>query len=96
VWTIVGFLGALLVALLAFARSRTAGGFYDADVYGITAAGHRAYGFIASAFCALFLLALAMRAETLGLWLLAAFVPFALFYLTSFLRGAHEDDDDGH
>lgn len=95
-WSIVGCAGALLVAILAFVRSRTAGGFYDADVYGISAAGHRAYGLVASAFCALFLVALATHLETLGLWLLAAFVPFALFYLTSFLRGAHEDDDDGY
>jgi len=73
-------------------RSRTAGGYYDTDVYGMTPAAHRTYAASAFAFFIAFIFTWWFRASTIAFYLFAAFVLFALFYLTSFLRGAHEDD----
>jgi hypothetical protein len=94
VWSIGGFAAAVAVGLIAVLRSRSRGGFYDADVYGMTPRTHRTYAALAAAFALAFLASLALGRERAAVWILAAFVPFALFYLTSFLRGAHEDDDE--
>ncbi|MDE2483359.1 MAG: hypothetical protein KGN02_14375 [bacterium] len=91
-WSTAGLVTSLALAALAFARSRASGGFYDADVYGMTPAIHRRYGAISLVFAALFAGTLAVRAEGALFWILAGAVLFDLFYLTSYLRGAHEDD----
>ena len=91
-WSVLGAVIAGILAGLAFVRSRAPGGFYDADVYGMTPVVHRRYVWTALAFFAAFLCSAWSRADTIGIWLLAAFVLVAIFYLTSFLRGAHEDD----
>lgn len=91
-WSVLGAVGAGIIAVFAIFRSRTPGGYYDTDVYGMTPAAHRTYAVIASALFLAFIFTLWFRASTIAFYLFAAFVLFALFYLTSFLRGAHEDD----
>jgi hypothetical protein len=81
-----------MTAVFSWFRSRTPGGYYDADVYGMTAAVHRRYAAIASVFLLAFLYTLFAGAGTIAFWIFTAFVLFALFYYTSFLRGAHEED----
>lgn len=88
----VGSLLALLLAGAAYLRSRGTGGFYDREVYGMTPPVLRRYAAIALAFAAGFALA-AWRLPGATVWIYAAFVLFAVFYVTSFLRGAQEDDE---
>jgi hypothetical protein len=90
---VIGSLVALLLAAAAYLRVRGGGGFYDRDVYGMTAKTHRVYAGISLAFAAAFAAAAAWFADTATIWLYAAFVLLAVFYLTSYLRGAHEDDE---
>jgi hypothetical protein len=90
---VIGSLVAVLLAVAACLRSRGSGGFYDRDVYGMTAKTHRLYAAVALAFAAVFAAAAAWFAAAATVWLYAAFVLFAVFYLTSYLRGAHEDDE---
>ncbi|HTU71797.1 MAG TPA: hypothetical protein VMF11_15955 [Candidatus Baltobacteraceae bacterium] len=93
VWDLAGAVASILLGLAALCRSRSTGGFYDRDVYAMTPAVHRRYSFGAAAF-ALAFFAVAGWAPRSGatIWLFAAFVLFAVFYLTSFLRGASDDD----
>jgi len=93
-WDIAGALASILLAAAAAARSRSAGGFYDAEVYGMTPDTHRRYALIASAFAvAFFAIARWWPRSAATIWLFAAFVLFAVFYLSSYLRGASESDD---
>lgn len=91
-WSVLGLVASGSLAIFALLRSRTPGGYYDADVYGMTPAAHRTYAAIAGVFFVAFIFTCLSRAGTIGTYIFAAFVLFALFYLTSFLRGAHEDD----
>lgn len=89
-----GALAALLLAAGAYLRSHARGGFYDAEVYGMTPAVHRRYAAAGALFVALFLLAALVPAFGIAtIWLWTAFVLFAVFYGSSYLRGAHEDDE---
>ncbi len=81
-----------IIGVFALFRAFRPGGYYDADVYGMTAATHRAYAALSWGFFVAFVFTRWFRAGTIAFYLLAAFVLVALFYLTSFLRGAHEDD----
>jgi hypothetical protein len=93
-WDITGAIASILLAAVAQARSRTAGGFYDAEVYGMTPNAHRRYSLIALAFAiAFFAVGLWWPRSAATIWLGAAFVLFAVIYVTSFLRGAAESDD---
>ena len=90
-WQGVGLVLSIALAAFAFYRSRVPGGFYDAEVYGMTARTHLRYSIVSAAFAILFAAAWILRVDVE----VAAFAGFALvaiFYLTSFLRGAHEDD----
>jgi hypothetical protein len=82
---------ALAFAAFAFYRSTRTGGFYDAQIYAMHAGSHRRYAIIALALAALIAITYALRAETLAFALDAALAIVAVFYLTSFLRGAHEE-----
>lgn len=85
---------ALLLAGAAYLRSRSTGGFYDREIYAMTPKTQRRYGLIALAFAAVFAVAAFWNVLAgATIWLDAAFVLFAVFYLTSYLRGAHEDDE---
>ena len=49
-WSIAGLIASALVAAAAFIRSRGPGGFYDRDVYGMTARAHLRYAIASAAF----------------------------------------------
>jgi hypothetical protein len=92
VWSLAGLTLSLAMLLLAWHRSRRAGGYYDAQVYGMTARTHRAFAFVASAFAAYFAAALVLRNEAAGIVGMGLYAVVAIFYGTSFLRGASEDE----
>ncbi len=93
-WELALAIASLLLAATAYMRSRTAGGFYDAEVYGMTPVAHQRYAAIALAFAlAFFAVAVWSPRSAATIWLGAAFVLFAVIYITSFLRGAAESDD---
>jgi hypothetical protein len=93
-WELVLAIASLLLAGAAYMRSRREGGFYDAEVYGMTPTAHRRYAAIALAFAlAFFAVAVWWPRSAATIWLGAAFVLFAVIYATSFLRGAAENDD---
>jgi len=90
VWNAAGLGISVVVAIAAFARALSRAGHYD-GAYGMTPSTHRRYGYAA--------LALALAFAAGFAWppmptvaLLGAAVLLALFYLTSFLRGAEADD----
>ncbi|HEV7180326.1 MAG TPA: hypothetical protein VGN11_10645, partial [Candidatus Baltobacteraceae bacterium] len=70
---------------------RVPGSFYDREVYGMTRSTHLRYAWTALALAMLFAAAWVLKIQA-EIALFAAFVLLAIFYLTSFLRGAHEDD----
>ena len=90
-WAVTGLFASLALGTFAYLRSRVPGGFYDAEVYGMTRETHLRYAAMCAAFAAIFLAAWVLRIH-IEVVSLAAFVLVAVFYLTSFLRGAHEDD----
>lgn len=93
-WELALAIASVLLAAAAYMRSRTRGGFYDAEVYGMTPVAHRRYAALALAFAlAFFAAAVWWPRSAATIWLGAAFVLFAVIYLTSFLRGAAESDD---
>lgn len=92
VWSIGGFGAALALALLAWQRSRSRGGYYDAHVYAMTARTHRGFSLAGLAFAAFFAATFALHGESLATMGLGAFAVVAIFYLTSFLRGASDDE----
>lgn len=82
---------ALAFALFAYARSYAKSGFYDAEVYGMTAASHRKYAGIGLCLGAIVWTLFRMNQQTFAFMLDAVLVIVAVFYLSSFLRGAHEE-----
>ena len=90
-WDIGGLFAAIALGAFAYYRSRVPGGFYDAQIYGMTPAMHLRYAVVYLIFAVAFALVWVLHAhiEIIGL---AAFTLSAIFYLSSFLRGAHEDD----
>jgi hypothetical protein len=92
-YSIAGLVLALGVAAAAWQRSRSAGGFYDAQVYGMDRATHRRYCAIGVAFAAFFGLAYALHLYGAGIAALALYAVIAVFYLSSFLRGASDLDE---
>jgi hypothetical protein len=92
-WSIAGVLLSLALAVFALTRSRTPGGFYDAEIYGMTPVSHRRYALVAVCFALVFAATLALHAGALALWTFAAMTVVAVLYLSSFLRGFTEDDD---
>ena len=92
-WNVVGLAFALFIAAIAFFRSRTRGGYYDTEVYGMVPSTHRRYSAISLAFALFFAVALGLRAETAGTIALSIYVVIALLYLTSFIRGYADVDE---
>lgn len=91
-WNIGGLALALFIGGIALLRSRTRGGYYDADVYGMVPGTHRRYAAISLAFALLFAIAWFRGARTAGYVALAIYAVIALLYLTSFLRGYADND----
>ena len=93
-WELAGAIASILLGATAYVRSRGSGGFYDNEVYGMTAHTHQRYALAAAAFALAFFAAGWWWPRTgATIWLFAAFVLFAVFYLTSYLHGASESDD---
>ena len=88
-----GFAACVAVVAAAWHRSRAGGGYYDAQVYAMTARTHRAYALASLAFAVFFAFAFAFRREAAGVAGLALYAVIAIFYATSFLRGASDDDE---
>jgi len=92
VWSSIGIVLGVALAAIAWRRSRVSGGFYDAGVYAMTPRTHRAYALAGLAFALFFAVTLALRRDGAGIAGLAAYAVLAIFYATSFLRGASDDD----
>ena len=92
-WNVVGLALALLMAGVAFFRSRRCGGYYDSQVYEMIPSTHRRYAAIGLAFAFFFAAALTLRAAPAGMVALGLLVVIAVFYLTSFLRGYADYDE---
>jgi hypothetical protein len=92
VWNLVGLFASLAIAAAAWRRSVAAGGFYDAGVYAMTPVIHRRYAGISLAFAVFFAAAAFFRWETAGVAALALYAVIAVFYVSSFVRGASDDD----
>lgn len=90
---IAGFVVASLLGAFAYIRSRRPGGFYDREIYGMIPRTHRTYAAISLLFALAFGVSARWFADVATVWLYAAFVLFGIFYLTSYLRGAQEDDE---
>lgn len=90
-WSVAGFILAIALSAVAWRRSASTAGYYDGQVYGMTPEVHRRYATIGIAFAAVFALAACFRFETAGIVALAVFTPFAIFYATSFARGADDE-----
>lgn len=92
-WLAIGFFLAITVAAAATVRSRTRGGFYDHDVYGMDARAHRRYAAVSFVFAAFFGVAYALHLVGAGIAALALYALIAVLYAASFLRGATETDE---
>ena len=92
-WNVGGFALALFIAGMAWKRSRSRGGYYDAELYGMVPSTYQRYAAVSLAFAFFFATAAALQMQAAGLFALAIFAVIALFYLTSFLRGYAENDE---
>lgn len=88
----IGLAVSLAVAAAAWWRSRLTGGYYDAGIYGMTPRAHRAYALVSLGFALFFALALGLGSTSAGVAGLAIYTVVAIFYATSFLRGAADDE----
>lgn len=86
-----GLVAALVLLAAAWRKSAAPAGYYDGQVYGMTPGTHRRYALMATVFAIAFGVAAAARFETAGIVALALFVPVAIFYVTSFVRGASDE-----
>jgi hypothetical protein len=91
VWSALGLTAALVLSVAAWRRSATPAGYYDGQVYGMTPATHRQYALVGIGFVIAFGIAAASRFETAAVVAFAFFVPVAIFYASSFVRGAEDE-----
>jgi hypothetical protein len=91
VWSALGLVAALVLMAAAWRKSAAPAGYYDGQVYGMTPATHRRYALVAIVFAIAFGVAAAARFETAAIVALALFVPVAIFYASSFVRGADDE-----
>lgn len=89
---IIGLILALGGAALGLSRSRAAGGYYESDVYTMTAVSHRRFATASLVFAGAFALLGAFPVVPL-FPVLAAYVLLAALYATSFARGAQGEDE---
>ncbi|MGA8325804.1 MAG: hypothetical protein WB757_06975 [Candidatus Cybelea sp.] len=93
IWSAAGALLALLLAAVAWRRSRSKGGFYDVEVYAMTPQIHRRYALLSLAFAAYFAATLALHKASAGIAGLVLYALIAVLYATSFLQGAPDRDE---
>jgi hypothetical protein len=86
-----GIVVASIVAIAAWRCSRSPGGFYDRDVYGMSESAHRRYAVVSLAFAAYFAIAYVLHLDAAGIAGLALYALIAVFYAASFLQGAHDE-----
>lgn len=91
IWSAGGIAVALVVAAVAWRCSRSPGGFYDREVYGMSSSNHRRYAIVSLAFAAYFAAMYALRLETAGIAGLALYALIAILYAASFLQGAPDE-----
>ena len=91
-WIAIGLVLSVLLAAWSWRNAARSRGYYATQVYVMTGAAHRRYAAAFLAFALLFALAWALRATALGLYALAPFALLAIFYGSSFLRGAEESE----
>ena len=91
IYSATGAILAMVVAIVAWRRSGVASGYYDRMDYGMEDRSHRRYCALSIAFVAFFAFALAVRWATAGIVALALFATIAVFYGSSFLRGASHE-----
>jgi hypothetical protein len=92
-YSVAGLVLSFGIAAVAWRRSRTRGGFYDREVYGMNRTTHATYGAIGLGFAIFFALALWLRLVSAGIAALALYAVIAVFYLSSFVRGASDFDE---
>ena len=90
-WSAVGLILALVVGAFAWRSSRAPGGFYVREIYTMDSKAHRRYAFLSLAFAVYFAIAYALHREAAGIAGLTLYALIAVFYLTSFLRGASDE-----
>ena len=90
-WNVIGLILALVVATFAWRSSRAPGGFYDREIYTMDSSSHRRYAFVSLAFALYFAIAYALHREAAGIAGLTLYAFIAVFYATSFLRGASDE-----
>ena len=93
IWSLTGLVCAVVVAAIAWRRSRAPGGFYDREVYAMDAAMHRRYAAVSALFAAYFATTSALRLGAAGIAGLALYALIAVFYVTSFAQGAADRDE---
>ncbi len=91
IYSAAGIVLASIVAIAAWRCSRSPGGFYDREIYGMSEVSHRRYAFVSIAFAVYFTIAFALRLDVAGIAGLALYALVAIFYATSFLRGASDE-----
>jgi hypothetical protein len=92
-WSLAGAAAALAIAAAAWRRSRSAGGFYDREIYGMSARSHRRYAALSLLFAGYFAVTAARHLDAAGIAGLALYAVIAVFYVTSFLQGAPDRDE---
>lgn len=90
-WSIGGLLLALALAATAWRSSRAPGGFYDREIYAMDTRAHRRYAAVSLVFALFFAATYAFRRDSAGIAGLALYALIAVFYATSFLRGASDE-----
>ncbi len=91
IWSLIGLILALAVAAAASRCSRSTGGFYDRETYGMDPSSHRRYAALSLAFAVYFAVTYAGGLGPAGIAGLALYAVIALFYATSFLQGASDE-----
>ena len=92
-WAVIGLIFALGGAALGLARSRSnAQGYYESQVYTMTAVSHRRFATASLGFAAAFALLGAFPLVPV-FPVLAAYVVLSVLYLSSFARGAQGEDE---
>lgn len=91
-WVLSGLVLSIVLALVAWSRSRAASGtYFESQVYGMGPASHRGYGLAFAALAAAFMAALMWPPMTLPVF--AVFAVVAILYGATFLRGASGEDE---
>lgn len=90
-WNGVGLALCAVVIVIALFKSKRAGGYYEREVYGMTARTHRAYASLSALFAAAFAASFFWSVIP-AVPLLGAYALIFIFYLSSFARGFSDEE----